>query len=118
MMSKYNLVLEEKALLAINEIMSEISLKYDQLWIKRKRLIDSKFLMSFIFHVISNKNNGYGISLLDLWENYETKNIEAPQQEIFAPSSVCEARQKLSEQIFKPKIPKGVLTTDNLVPME
>ncbi len=99
----YNLeeiTIEEEQLLSISKLISEIALDYDDQWIERKRLIDSKFLMSFIFQLILDTNKGYGISLLRLWENYSDKNIKIPQHKIFAPSSVCEARQKLSEQIF------------------
>jgi len=95
-----SLISEEQNLLSINKIISEISSKYDKLWMKRNRSIDSKFLISFIFQIISNKNKGYGISLLDLWDNYELQNIKPPQKKVFAASSVCEARQKFPEEIF------------------
>lgn len=91
---------EEMNLLSISKIISEVSAKYDKLWVKRNRSIDSKFLVSFILQVISNKNKGYGISLLELWDNYEKNNINIPQKKVFAASSVCEARQKLPEDIF------------------
>ena len=100
MTNRNTLILEEKKLLSITKIIDEISVEYDKVWIKRKRSITSKFLISFIFQMISNKNKGYGIALLELWENYEMKNIKAPQKEVFAPSSVCDARQKLPEKIF------------------
>ena len=99
-MDKSTLIPEEEDLLSINKIISEVSAKYDKIWVKRSRSIDSKFLMSFIFQIISNKNKGYGISLLELWDNYTIKNIKVPQKKIYAPSSVCEARQKLPEEIF------------------
>lgn len=94
------LTLEEKQLLSINKLITDIACDYDNQWIKRKRSIDSKFLISFIFQIILDTNKGYSISLLRLWEHYSNKDIQTPQQKIFAPSSVCEARQKLSEQIF------------------
>eukprot|EP00919_Chromeraceae_sp_WS-2016_P018375 GHVR01043642.1.p1 GENE.GHVR01043642.1~~GHVR01043642.1.p1 ORF type:complete len:431 (+),score=42.18 GHVR01043642.1:308-1600(+) len=91
---------EETNLISIRKIIDKISEKYDKIWVKRKRSINSKFLISFIFQMILNKNKGYGISLLELWEVYQIKNIKTPKEGIFAPSSVCEARQKLTEQIF------------------
>lgn len=94
------LTLKEKQLLSINKLITDIACDYDNQWIKRKRSIDSKFLISFIFQIILDTNKGYSISLLRLWEHYSNKDIQTPQQKIFAPSSVCEARQKLSEQIF------------------
>jgi len=99
-MQKNILTPEEKDLASINKIITEVSSEYDKLWIKRNRSINSKFLLSFIFHLTCNKHKGYGVSLLELWDNYELQNISAPQKKIFAPSSICEARQKFPEEIF------------------
>ena len=92
---------EEIELIRVGEIIDEVSKKYDKIWKKRNREIDSKFLVSFIFQKITNKNKGYGISLMELWDTYKNNNIEIGRKKIYASSSVCEARQKLHEDIFK-----------------
>jgi hypothetical protein len=48
-------------------------------------------LIHFILAILSNKNKGY----------FLIKNITLPQEKAFSQSSICEARQKLSEDIFK-----------------
>ena len=92
---------EERELIKIKEIIDKVSNKYDKIWKKRNREIDSKFLVSFIFQKITNKNKGYGISLAELWDNYEKNKIEKGKKKIYAASLVCEARQKLHEDIFQ-----------------
>lgn len=88
-------------MIKIKEVVEEVCQKYDKIWKQRKRSIDSQFLISFIFHKITNKNKGYGITLLDLWDEYEKHGIKTAQAKVYAASSVCEARQKLPEDIFK-----------------
>ena len=36
---------------------------------------------------------------MELWDNYERNKIEIGQKKIYAASSVCEARQKLPEDL-------------------
>jgi len=43
----------------------------------------------------------YGIILSELWDDYESKKIKTPQNNIFSISSICEARQKFPKEIFK-----------------
>ena len=48
-----------------------------------------------------SSKKGYGIILSELWDDYESKKIKTPQNNIFSISSICEARQKFPEEIFK-----------------
>jgi len=82
-------------------IIDNTSKQYDKSWRKRSRKIDSKFLVHFILGILSNKNKGYAIILNKIWDIYLLKNIALPQEKTFSQSSICEARQKLSEDIFK-----------------
>ena len=66
----------EKELMWIKDIINKVSSEYDKIWKKRNRSIDSKFLVSFIFQKITNTNKGYEITLMDLWDNYDTRNIK------------------------------------------
>ena len=85
----------------IRNIISDVTKEYDKLWIKRNRGINSKFLLDFIFNIIVNGDKGYAITLGEMWNNYLLKDVTPPQDKIFSQSSVCAARQKLSENIFK-----------------
>src|SRR5690349_25169260 len=74
----------------------------DQLWQKRKRVLDTKWLVIFILKMVLSKNKyGYGSSLSQLSETCAEKGILLPQAPVLAASSVREARQKLPETIFK-----------------
>ncbi len=85
----------------IKIIIDNTSKQYDKSWRKRSRKIDSKFLIHFILGILSNKDKGYAIILNKIWDTYLLKNIVLPQEKAFSQSSICEARQKLSEDIFK-----------------
>jgi hypothetical protein len=83
------------------KIIDKVSQEFDNSWQSRKRSLDSKFLILFIFKLILSKNKqGYGSILSEIWELTDTTLITLPQDKPFAASSVCEARQKLPEEIF------------------
>ena len=74
----------------------------DQVWQKRRRILDTKWLVMFILKMVLSKNKqGYAGNLHHLWEMCAEKGITLPQPDSVAPSSLCEARQKLPETIFK-----------------
>lgn len=85
-----------------NELFEKCCQDFDQIWQKRKRILDTKLLIIFILKMVLSKNKqGYGSSLCQLWEIGTEKKIALPQISAIAPSSLCEARQKLPETIFK-----------------
>lgn len=61
-------------------IINNITKEYDKSWIKRNRGINSKFLIDFIFTIITGGDKGYAITLGGMWNNYLLKNIILPQQ--------------------------------------
>ena len=68
---------------------------------KRKRILDSQLLVAFLFKLVESKNNqGYGSKLVQFWESCENQGITLPQDKSISTSSFCEARQKLSKEIF------------------
>jgi hypothetical protein len=71
---------------------------FDNIWIKRKRIIDTHLLIIFILKLVMSKNKqGYSSVLAELWENEALWSLKlAP----VSASSVCEARQKMPENIF------------------
>lgn len=84
------------------EIFKKISDKFDSEWRKRKRVLGTQLLVTIILKLVQSKNRqGYGSTLIQFWEVCAEKNIELPQVSSVAASSLCEARQKLSEDIFK-----------------
>jgi hypothetical protein len=65
-------------------------------------VIDTQLLVVFILKLVLSKNHqGYGNSLAALWDVCLDKGITLPRTDAVAASSLCEARQKLPEAIFK-----------------
>ena len=82
----------------LQKIIIRICSNFDRTWQIRKRVIDTNFLVLFIFKLVLSKNcQGYKSLLAELWENSE---LNAFQKQPVSASSICEARQKLSEEIF------------------
>ena len=85
----------------VNELFEYNCNKMDLVWQKRKRILDTRLLVIFIFKIILSKNKqGYGSTIWQLWNTCNTKDIKLPQLNTVAASSLCEARQKLPENIF------------------
>ena len=75
---------------------------FDQQWQQRRRVLNSLLIMLFIFRLVFATNQeGYAITLAQLWEQYRVLNIALSQQHPVAPSAMCKARAKLDENIFK-----------------
>lgn len=87
----------------VKEVINTVCDEFDKLWSQRKRTLDSKLLVLFIFKAVLSKNKqGYGSILSELWDECaENDNVSLPQIKPVAASSLCEARQKLPEEIFK-----------------
>lgn len=84
----------------VQQIIKETCSSFDKVWQTRKRVIDTHFLVLFILKLILSKNKqGYKSLLNEVWENSEIILIHQQAQPISA-SSLCEARQKLPEEIF------------------
>ena len=82
----------------IQQIIGDVCSDFDKKWQTRKRIIDTSFLVLFIFKLVLSKNRqGYASLLNELWEN---PDLSARQKQPVSASSLCEARQKLPEDIF------------------
>lgn len=82
----------------LQKIIRDICLDFDKTWQIRKRVIDTNLLVLFIFKLVLSKNRqGYKSLLAELWEKSE---LEICQKRPVSASSLCEARQKLPEEIF------------------
>ena len=87
--------------LEVKEVFRKISEKFDLSWQKRKRVLDSQLLVTFLLKLVESKNRqGYGSNLAQFWESCLDKGITLSQEHSISASSLCEARQKLSEDIF------------------
>ncbi len=86
----------------VSSIISEVSLTYDAIWQKRKRVIDSLLLVFLIFRLVFSKNSqSYGTTITEFWHNCHRMKFPLPQKKPIAASAFTEARKKLDETIFK-----------------
>lgn len=86
----------------IIDIIFNVAQEFDQKWQKRKRIINTMLLILFIFRLVFSKNKqGYGITIVELWEQCQLMNIALPQEKPVAQSAFSNARKKLDEDIFK-----------------
>ena len=86
----------------IIHLVFKLAQEFDQHWQQRRRLINTMLLILFIFRLVFSKNKqGYGITIMELWDQCRLMNIELPQQKPVAPSAFSTARQKLDETLFK-----------------
>lgn len=82
----------------VQKVIDEVCAQFDSQWQIRKRVIDTHFLVLFIFKLILSKNQqGYKSLLSELWEQQELTQY---QHTPVSSSSLCEARQKLPEELF------------------
>lgn len=86
----------------IMHIVVEVAEDFDQQWQLRRRIIDTKLLILLIFRLVLSKNNqGYGTTLVELWDQCRLMNVPLPTPKPVAQSSFSNARRKLDENIFK-----------------
>jgi hypothetical protein len=85
----------------VKVIFSEVSNKFDSIWQKRKRTLNSQLLVAFLLKLVQSKNKkGYGSNLAEFWEACLERGLSLPQDKSVSASSLCEARAKLPEDIF------------------
>lgn len=98
---------------SVRDIIDKVCIDYDATWQKRNRVLNSKIIILMIFKIIlSDRNQGLTINLTEFWERCAEKDIDLPQTKSVTASSFCEARQKVSEDIFK-QLNKDVLKNWN-----
>lgn len=95
----------------VARIIRAVAEQYDEKWRVRKRVIDSMLLILLVFRLVCSKNaQGYGTTIDELWDSCRKLDLPLPQEGAIAPSSFCEARKKLDEQVFK-EINRNILQT-------
>lgn len=96
----------------IREVFDTTIKKYDALWIKRERKIDTRFLILFILRLtIPKDERGYANTLLEIFNNFFNFGVIDGIMSL-APSSICEARTKLDPIIFK-ELNNGIIDVWN-----
>lgn len=86
----------------VKRIIDKTCADYDKLWQKRNRVLNSKIILMMIFKLTSNnRRQGLFINLTEFWNVCDEKGIKLPQARSVTASTFCEARQKISEDIFK-----------------
>jgi len=75
---------------------------FDATWQKRGRVTDTMLLVLIIFRLVATRaKKGYGSTIDEVWETCRNQGLPLPQKNPIAPSTFCDARQKLDEDIFK-----------------
>ena len=81
---------------------TDIAARYDKTWIKRRRTLNSLLIMLFVFRlVMSDRQKSYTTLVAELWDNCRKLNITLPQSQPVVASSICKARSRLHEDLFR-----------------
>ena len=87
---------------SVKDIIDKICIHYDNLWKKRQRALNSKMIVMLILKIVlGDRRQGLSTNLTEFWDTCLEKGISLPQEKPVSASSFCEARQKLSEDIFE-----------------
>jgi len=83
-------------------VVNTIADDFDRKWQKRKRVLNTLLMVLFIFRLVLSKNKqGYGTTIVELWDQCRTMNVPLPQYKPLTEGAFCQGRKKLDETIFK-----------------
>jgi hypothetical protein len=86
----------------VAKVIYDLAAHYDKKWQVRQRIINSQLIILFVFRLVCSKNSqSYGSTIDELWDSCHRLNLPLPQKGSVAPSSLCTARRKLDENVFK-----------------
>jgi len=86
----------------IIETASFIARRYDAMWLKRRRTVNTQLILLFMFRlVMSPERLGYTITLSELWQQCRQQGIPLYQQRPVSSAAVCRARSRLDACAFK-----------------
>ena len=86
----------------IVETLAGVANRHDRLWQRRRRVLNTLVVVLFVFRLVFSKGRpGYTTTLAELWGQCRTMGIELPQPAPVSSSSICSARARLDEQLFK-----------------
>jgi hypothetical protein len=83
-------------------VVASLAENFDNVWQKRRRVLSTLLVILFVFRLVFSKNKqGYGTTIVELWEYCHKLNIQLPQDKPVVPAAFCNARKKIDEAIFK-----------------
>ena len=75
---------------------------FDRQWQKRQRSLNTLLVVLFLFRLVFSKNRqGYGATLVELWDQCRLLGVSLPQASPVSPSAMCNARAKVDENLFR-----------------
>ena len=79
-----------------------IAARHDREWMQRRRVLNSLVVMLFVFRlVLARGRKGYATVTAELWEQCRKSGIALPQPQPVAASSICKARARVHEDLFR-----------------
>lgn len=86
----------------ILETLVTVTQQYDRVWQQRQRLLNTLLIVLFIFRLVFSKGQqGYAITLAELWEQCRTLQIALPKATPVSAAAMCKARARVHEDMFK-----------------
>lgn len=86
----------------IIETTADIAVRYDRLWLQRRRSVNTRMILLFVFRlVILPARRGYSITLSELWQQCREQGIPLYQEHPVSAAAMCKARDKLDACAFK-----------------
>ena len=81
---------------------ADIAARHDREWMQRRRVLNSLIVMLFVFRlVLARGQKGYATVTAELWEQCRRSGIKLPQPKPVAASSICKARARVHENLFR-----------------
>ncbi len=75
---------------------------FDRQWQRRQRSLNTLLVVLFLFRLVFSKNRqGYGATLVELWDQCRLLGVSLPQASPVSPSAMCNARAKVDENLFR-----------------
>ena len=81
---------------------TDIAARHDREWMQRRRVLNSLIVMLFVFRlVLARGQKGYATVTAELWDQCRRSGIALPQPKPVAASSICKARARVHEDLFR-----------------
>ncbi len=82
--------------------LTSVANAWDRTWLKRQRSINTLLVMMFVYRLaLAPDRQRYALTLSELWEQCRQLGIALPQARPVAASSICAARSKVGEEVFR-----------------
>ena len=78
-----------------------VAADHDRQWMRRQRAINTLLVVLFVFRLAFAPRRGYPATLSALWEQCRRLGVALPRPQPVAASSMCAARAKVDEEVFR-----------------